>query len=105
VAELRVVGLLAMVEAVPRLAVSGVGPVPGLAVSGMEGVPGLAVSGVRAVRGLAVSGMEAVPGLLAGGRDRFGAGLAAAPPFGDDRGTDRRLAGAGHRLASCCQTT
>jgi hypothetical protein len=86
---------------VPGLAVSGVEPVAGLAVSRLEPVARLAVSGVEPVRGLAVSGVLPVAGLVAGGRrQRFGAGLAAAAPFGDDRGADRRLAGTRHRLAS-----
>jgi hypothetical protein len=95
-----------MVERGPGLAIGGVEPVAGLAVGGVEPVAGLAVGGVEPVAGLAVSGLEPVPGLVDGGRrERFGAGLAAVAPFGDDRGADRRLAGAGHRLASYRQMT
>ena len=77
--------------------------VVGLVVSGVEAVPVL-VRGVEAVRVLVVSRLEPVPVLVGGGRrERFGTGLAAAAPFGDDRGADRRLAGNGHRLASYFQ--
>jgi hypothetical protein len=86
---------------VPGLVVSGVVPVRNLIVRGVETVRSLIVSGMEPIAGLVVSRLEPVAGLVAGGRrERFGAGLAAAAPFGDDRGADRRLAGARHRLAS-----
>jgi hypothetical protein len=87
---------------VPGLVISGVEPAPGLVISGVEPVPGLVISGVEPVPGLVISGVGPIPGLPGGRRcERFGAGFAAAAPFGDDRGADRWLAGrGGHRLAS-----
>jgi hypothetical protein len=97
VAELPVPGLVAMVEVVPGLVVSGPGFVPRLIASGVEAVPGE----VEAIPRLVASGVEPIPGLAGDGqRERFSAGLAAAAPFGDDRGADGWLAGTGHRLAS-----
>jgi hypothetical protein len=115
VAELPVPGPLVVVEAVPGLLAGGLEPVPGLGVGDLEPVPGLGVGhlepvprliagGLEPVPGLGVSDLEPVPGLIAGRLERFGAGLAAPAPFGDDRGTDQRLARAGHCLASCRQT-
>jgi hypothetical protein len=100
VAELPVPGLVATVEAVLRLVASRAEADPRLVTSGVEAVPGE----VEAIPRLVASGVEPIPGLAGDGqRGRFSAGLAAAAPFGDDRGADGRLARTGHRLASYCQ--
>ena len=99
VAKPSVPGLAAMAEPVSGLVVRGMEPIPLLLAGGVGSIPLPVVSGLGSLPRWFLNGVEPIPLLLAGGR-RFGAGLAAAAPFGNGRRGDRPLAVAGHGLAS-----